>query len=358
MFDIVLAGKALRICDGGIMQRRFQAGHLFARGKRRKVWVARYLEPILKDGKILKLKRARVIGPCGEISKRAARTILQGWLRPFNEGTHLPIESAGFQDFYDKWERDLLPTYRESTRGFYQSTARRWIQPYFKNDRLAEIQPAHVQQFINLFAARYSKSVLKHVRATLNCLFETAVSWRYAKENPARGLKLPGGKAVIRATVLQPAQMGAVVEYLAEPYRTMVVITATTGLRESEVFALRGEDFDFERYTVTIRRRLYRGKIGEPKTSKSAREIPLHPAVVDAARALARPASYLFLEPDGSGEAALEHKARLAFAEASRALGIPAFTLAVSGDRRNQTCTRRAHRCEPSKKCWGTATRT
>jgi integrase len=48
----------------------------------------------------------------------------------------------------------------------------------------------------------------------------------------------------------------------------MVMIAATTGLRESELFALKGGDFDFERGLLAIQRRLYRGKRGETKTAK------------------------------------------------------------------------------------------
>ena len=36
--DIIRLGKALRVWNGGKMRRRYQTGHLFSRGKRRKVW--------------------------------------------------------------------------------------------------------------------------------------------------------------------------------------------------------------------------------------------------------------------------------------------------------------------------------
>lgn len=322
---IIASGKALRIWNGGLLRRRFQTGHVFARGKRHRVWVGRYLEPVLDNGKIRTVLRSRIIGPCAEISKSAARTTLQGWLRPLNEGLHAPIESASFQEFYEKWERDLLPTFRESTREFYRSTAARWIQPYFKDWRLADIRPADVQQFINLFAGKYSRSVLKHIRAALNCLFTTAVNWRYAKENPAASLKLPEGKAVGRATVLQPAQIGAVVNRLAEPYRTMVIVSAVTGMRESETLALQWADFDFERQTVTVKRRIYRGNVAEPKTRQSARELPLHPVVAGAVRGLPVRGEFVFVSPRG-GTYEPSAVARNAFKPAAKELGLPPFT--------------------------------
>ena len=259
--DTINSGKALRIWNGGLLRRRFQTGHIFARGKKPRVWVGRYLEPILDNGKVRTVLRSKVIGPCSGMSKSAARQTLQGWLRPMNEGLHTPVESASFQELYDKWERDLLSTYRDSTRHFYQSTARRWILPYFKDFRVADITPSDVQQFVNLFGGKYSISVLKHVRATLNCLFQAAVDWRYLKESPASRIRLPEGLPVARAKVLQPEQLGMVIDQLSEPYRTLVMIATTTGLRESELFALKDEDFDLSTGVLTVQRRIYRGNL-------------------------------------------------------------------------------------------------
>lgn len=308
------------------MRRRFQTGHIFARGKRRKVWVGRYLEPILDNGKVKTVLRSRVLGPCAELSKSAARTILEDLLRPLNEGHHTPTETASFQEFYAKWESDLLPTYRESTRNFYRDTAKRWILPSFKGWRMAEIQPAAIQQFINLFAGKCSRSVLKHVRATLNCLFRTAVDWRYLKENPAANLKLPLGKAVVRAQVLKPAEIARLIEYLASPYREMVMFAAVTGVRETELCGLQWADLDGEQQVVHIRRRVYRRKVGETKTEQSVRTIPVSAEVLAAlAQHRGQPGEFVFHGARGGYLRADEvlHRHILPVAQS---LGLPPFT--------------------------------
>jgi integrase len=164
------------------------------------------------------------------------------------------------------------------------------------------------------------------VRATLNCLFQTAADWHYLKENPASKLRLPEGLPAAKAKVLSPEQMSMVIGRLSDPYRTMVMISVTTAVRESELFALSDEDFDLGSCTVTIQRRLYRGKLGRVKTKKSERGLPLCPEVVEAVRNLRHEGPFLFLEPDGSGEASLEHKARDEFNKVAEALGIPHFT--------------------------------
>jgi len=311
------------------MRRRFQTGHIFQRGKRRKVWVARYVEPRLEEGKLKHTLRSRVIGPAAEMTKSAARTVLEGWLRPLNEGQFVPMEVASFDQFYEKWERDLLPSYRASTRGFYQRTAQRWVRPYFEGWSMAQIRPDSVQQFINLFGGRYSRSVLKHVRATLGCLFATAVKWHFLKENPAEGMRLPEGKAVRRAVVLKPEDIARLLERLEEPYRAMVAIAAATGMRESEVLALQWDDFDPGARTVKVGRSVYRGVVGAVKTKESAREIPYCPAMADElvrlATSVRNGGEFLFRTAHGHLFAAQQVTAKV-FRPLSRELGLPDFT--------------------------------
>jgi integrase len=53
-----------------------------------------------------------------------------------------------------------------------------------------------------------------------------------------------------------------ILEALEEPYRTIVLVDAVTGMRASELFALRWSDVDFERRMLFIWRTYYRGEFG------------------------------------------------------------------------------------------------
>jgi hypothetical protein len=140
---IVPAGNAFRI-GKGIKMRRLQRGSLiYRKGARGDVWVGRYVEPILVNGQLQTVHRSRVIGRADQLSKDHAARILDGWLRPLNDGAQ-PIETIDFAAFYKRWEADLLPTYRDSTRKFYHDTAKGYIYPYFKDVLLADIHPLDV----------------------------------------------------------------------------------------------------------------------------------------------------------------------------------------------------------------------
>ena len=156
--------------------------------------------------------------------------------------------------------------------------------------------------FINKFAD-YSRSVIKHIRATLSVVMRTGVDWEYVERNPVPGIKLPPGKPVKRAPVLPVEKLGHLIARLPEPYRTMAVL-GTTGMRESEILGLRWDDFDQEKLAIRIRRSQYRGLINPTKSVGSERALPYGDIVSDALTRLRASGQggkeYLFVTPKGT----------------------------------------------------------
>ena len=310
------------------MRRRFQVGHVLKRGKRGKVWVGCYREWVMDGGRPKQLQRRRVLGLRAEMTKGKAEQALRELLRPINGGDRAPEQTMTFGQFAAKWEAEILLHYRESTKVFYKSTLDRWVLPHFKEWKLAEIKTPDVQTFLNKFAG-YSKSVLKHVRATLSIMMATAVDWQYLLRNAVEGAKLPPRKAVRRAAVLTLDQLALVIANLQEPYRTMAVIASVTGMRESEVLALKWEDFDTEAQMIRVRRSLYRGKLNDPKTEKSERVIPYGGMVREALERLGnserKTPDFLFVTAPGNLFTAQEVTKRV-FRPLAEKQKIPAFT--------------------------------
>jgi integrase len=303
-------------------------GQLVRRGKREPVWIGRYWQPVLREGRFAKVRRADILGSCASMSRSKAREALATLLRPINEGLRVPVCAETFGELWYKWKGEILINYRESTRGFYERTITRWILPYFERWPLEDITPLACQHFINQFSG-YSASVLKHVRASLSRILAGAVDWAWLKSNPAARLRLPAGKPVQRATVLSPAQLSQVMAGLPEPYRSMVVIAAHTGIRECEVMALRWADFDRENKVLSVERSVYRSAVGETKTEAGRRSIPYGSIVEDALRRLegAQPIrdGYLFVAPKG-GFYSPQRITRLVFKPLAHSLGLPRFT--------------------------------
>ena len=61
--------------------------------------------------------------------------------------------------------------------------------------------------------------------------------------------------------------------------RTAVIVALSTGLRCSELFALKWLDFNSEEMTVLVRRAIVGGVVGDVKTKYSQSGLPLDPAL-------------------------------------------------------------------------------
>ena len=64
---------------------------------------------------------------------------------------------------------------------------------------------------------------------------------------------------------------------LCEPYRTMAIVAMCTGLRVSEILALRWEHIDFKAGLMLVQQGVVNGRIGKVKTEASHDDIPLDP---------------------------------------------------------------------------------
>ncbi len=72
-------------------RRRYQTGCLFVRGKRRKVWVARWRDPVIyADGSPGSVQRSEVLGTVAELTKKEAQNLLASKVRSHNEGRQRP----------------------------------------------------------------------------------------------------------------------------------------------------------------------------------------------------------------------------------------------------------------------------
>ena len=59
----------------------------------------------------------------------------------------------------------------------------------------------------------------------------------------------------------------------------MVLLDASTGLRRSELMALRWGDIDFEALTISVTKSIFRNVVGKTKTAGSNKPVALHPIV-------------------------------------------------------------------------------
>src|SRR5260370_41011948 len=91
-----------------------------------------------------------------------------------------------------------------------------------------------------------------------------------------------GAKRGTELAVRVPAEIKALIDGLALRERTLVLLAASTGLRQSEIFGLKWGDIDFERGTMSVIRSIVYGVVGPGNTESSQKPVPMHPTLADA----------------------------------------------------------------------------
>ena len=265
-------------------RRRYQTGCVFKRGKRRKVWVARWREDVLcEDGKVGRILRSVVLGAVADLpTRKDAQVRLDEELRAVNQGTVRPESSMLFGTFAEEqWKTLVLPTLKLSTQHGYKTVLAKHLLPYWRDWRLRDIGRQDVQQWVaDRFRRKLGWQTVRNAWTLLSGILETAVEYGYLSMNPARGVKFPE-KELKEAPVLFTAEdFVKLLEQLDEPYRTMARLIALTGLRIGELLAVRWRCLDLEIGTLSVRESVYEGKFQSPKTRKSRRTMPLGPQII------------------------------------------------------------------------------
>lgn len=114
-----------------------------------------------------------------------------------------------------------------------------------------------------------------------------AVNCNWLEKNPCSKVPLPhAGKDEIQHTVLTPQQVVAISLRLKEPYATLVLFLAVTGLRIGEAIGIKWSDFDGD--ILHVSRTIYDGQADSTKTASSNRKLPLPAALLSRMKELGK----------------------------------------------------------------------
>jgi integrase len=166
-----------------------------------------------------------------------------------------------------------------STRRNYLFCLRRWIIPRWGHYELGEVRTIEVESWLRSLPR--ARSTCAKIRNVMSILFNHAVRYELFDSNPIR-LVRQSAKRRMAPNVLTPAEIKILVDALALREKTLVLLAATTGLRQSELFALKWGDVDFIQGTMNVTRSITYGVVGRCKTESSQKPVPLHKVVADA----------------------------------------------------------------------------
>ncbi len=259
-------------------KKHFQHGSLIKRGKRIRVWVARFWERIIgQNGESYRVRRSEILGTVIDLpTRRDAQMVLSDRLRRVNSADYHPRSCCPFRSFVQEWEAQAHPTLKYATQEHYKYIVNSHLLPVFGNVQLRLISRESIQMFLaDKIKEGLSWRTVKHCRTTLGTILGTAEFWGYIEDNPVRKTRLPRRGPQPERTLLSPEQLYSLLLRLPDPSRSLVWLLVLTGLRIGELLALRWQDVDLNTGILRVRRTLYEGHFDEPKTRSSNRAVPL-----------------------------------------------------------------------------------
>jgi integrase len=278
------------------MSRRYQNGCLY-REKRKAgpdVWVFRY-----RDGQS---NRKEIIGTAEKFTTRKAAMKACELLRAnINRDTRSPRTVAELVTHYTAKE---LPHKTPYTAEVYAGYLKTWIQPKWDGLSLSDVKAVAVETWLGtLPLANGTKAKLRNL---MHALYNHAMRWEFFDRNPMTLVRQSAKRARV-PDVLTVEEIGKLVGELADPWRTAVYVAVTTGLRVSELLALKWADMDFATGEIHLSRGIVRQHIGVMKTEASRKPVPLDAGLADVLLGWRgrcpynQDADFIFGSPDKNG---------------------------------------------------------
>jgi len=276
-------------------------------------WVVRYREQVGVGGVVKTRLRARRLArvDADHKTKASVRHLAAAALEPLGRASVDPLSVTTVRDFVD---RVYLPyaerQKRPSTARGYRQIWEQYLEDRCKDAWLKNVKTLHVQAWLEEIARMprkqnkreytLSKTTLAHIKNFLSGAFRHAAQQGYfdgvnpvtLSEIPAFAPKGKEGKAYSMEDI------GLMLRVLPEPAATVVATAAYTGLRLGELYGLTWADYSppaagDDLGILHVRRSVWHGIVGEPKTEESKSAVPVVPQLVERLAAFRRSVGHL-----------------------------------------------------------------
>jgi len=159
-----------------------------------------------------------------------------------------------------------------STRAGYECYLDNWILPRWQDHKLDQVKPVAVEAWLD--SIKRARGTRAKIRNIMSALFHHAMRYEWLDANPIK-LVRQSAKRERTPDVLELEELRLLLTKLELRERTLVLLDAATGLRVSELLALRWEDVDFKTLELRVTRSIWHQVVGDCKTEASAKPVPL-----------------------------------------------------------------------------------
>ena len=245
------------------------------------VWEFRWREPGPNG---TRRHRRMVVGSIDQISdESAARQAVVALQIEINQRVKSNRPAITIGDLVRHFQQRELQTefgWRTfSTRNTYAGYLRKWIVPRWNEHPVDTLKAGEVEVWLR--SLPLARASCAKIRNLMSMLFNHGVRHGICDTNPIR-LVRQGAKRKKVPLVLTPDEVRRLIEALPLREKTLVLLAAGTGLRMSELFALKWGDVHFDRNEISVIRSIVLQVVGPCKTEASQRPIPMDRFLAEA----------------------------------------------------------------------------
>jgi integrase len=255
--------------------------------RHRGFWCLRYRERIREGDTIKTVQRSRRLAPVDALHKtrRSVVHLAQTLLEPINK-VPAPYVAIRLGDFAENAYFPHLETKRRpSTLRGYRQMWKRYLKPRCANLVMHDAETRTVQALLDTISTedKLAPQTMAHIKHLVGGMFHFAIAQGHLPRGTINPVTFVETEAIPdfdgRAYSLE--EIALMLSVLPEPSRTVVALAAFTGLRAGEVRGLTWEAYTLgdenSLGVIRVLRSVWRGRIGEPKNSRSKAPVPLIP---------------------------------------------------------------------------------
>lgn len=226
-------------------------------------------------------KRKWLSGPDGGFEKkRQAELAMPDILKSFMNSTYVEPTKKTFGELLEEWLKDKKPVVKHGTWKSYDWLVHTHIIPNLGKIQAVKLKPQQLQELYHskLFGT-LSVGSIKKAHVIIMDALNRAVSWGQIPQNVAQFVTLPQGKKA-KFEVWNEDQLRTFLDYASRvQYYLAFELAASTGMRQSEILALRWVDVDLVNKTISVRQAYTLAEVGhdfdDTKSDSSVRSIAL-----------------------------------------------------------------------------------
>jgi len=208
-------------------------------------------------------------------------------INQITNGTYIPPHKTTVAEYLVRWLQDYAKP-NLSPRGYerYSGIIKKDISPDLGHITLTQLKPEHIQKHYNHLRERgLSSGTIRYHHAVLHKALQTGIKWGLLYRNPTDGVEI-SRKNNTEMRIWNELEVNHFLNVSkSSPYYALFHTALYTGMRRSELLAIKWADVDFIFNQISVHQSLHHLKDGsyvlsQTKSVKGKRTIALSPSSV------------------------------------------------------------------------------